>query len=97
MGEYQIGLNPPKNIALYCKEIDNFQNEIDSQLSQLFAQNLDGNYAVHYTHFNIYLPLSSCSPLHSLHLTLLDKNQKTVIPKTFNLVLLYTNKHECLR
>ena len=33
-GEYQTSLNqPPKKIALHCKEIDKFNNEIDSQPS----------------------------------------------------------------
>ena len=68
-GKYQTTLKPPpKKITLHCQEIDKFHNEIDSQPStQLFS--LDAaNYAVHYTPSPpIYLPLSSSSPLHSLH------------------------------
>ena len=97
-GKYQTNLKPPpKKITLHCKEIDNFHNEKNSQPStQLFSVDVDNN-AVHYTSPPIYFPLSSSSPHNSLHFTLLDENQKKVIPKTFNLVLLYNKKHECIQ
>ena len=74
-GEYQTSLKPPpKKITLHCEEIDKFHNEIDSQPStQLFSIDVKDDDEVHYTPSPIYLPLSSSSPLHSLHFTLLDE------------------------
>ena len=72
-------------------------------LQELFS--LDAN-TLHYEPFNLlYFPLiSPCgsargasSSINSLHLELLDENQKRLTPKTFNLILLYNNKDECLR
>ena len=49
--EYQTNLKPlPKKIVLYCEELDQFQNEIDSQPStQLFFVDVDKNNTVHHT------------------------------------------------
>ena len=60
-GEYQTNLKPPpKKIALYCEELDQFQNEIDSQPStRLFSVDVDKNNTVHYNHLPCtcrYLP-----------------------------------------
>ena len=56
-GEYQTNLKPPpKKIALYCEELDQFQNEIDSQPStRLFSVDVDKNNTVHYTSPPMYL------------------------------------------
>ena len=89
--------SPPKKITLCCKEIDQFQNEIDSQPSrQLFSIDVDKNNAVHYMqHLNpMSLPLSSSSIHYNLTLAFLDKNYQNVTPKAFNLVLVY-NRHVC--
>ena len=88
-GKYQTKLRPsPKKIALYCEKLDSLHNEIDSQPSmQLFFVDVKNN-TVHFPSPPIYLPLSSLTIHHSLHLTLLDENQKKVTPETFNLVLL---------
>ena len=93
-GEYQTNLKPPpKKIALYCEELDQFQNEIDSQPStQLFSVDVDKNNTVHYKPPPMYLLLSSSSPLHSLHLTLLDDENHQENPRSFNLVLLINDK-----
>ena len=92
-GEYQTNLKPPpKKIALHCEELDQFQNEIDSQPStQLFSVDVKNN-AVHYKPPHMYLPLSSSSPLHSLHFTLLDDENHQENPRLFNLVLLINDK-----
>ena len=97
-GKYQTNLKPPpKKFTLHFKEIDKFHNEKDSQpFTQLFSLDVDNN-AVHYTSPLTYFSLSSSSPHNRLHFTLLDENQKKVIPNTFNLVLLYSKKHECIQ
>ena len=96
-GEYQTKLKkPPERVHLHCAEIASLlHNHVDSQPStKLFS--LDAN-TLHHEPFNLtYFPLIS-SPINSLHFELLDKNQKRLTPKTFNLILLYNNKDKCLR
>ena len=96
-GEYQTKLKkPPEKVHLHCGEIASLlHNHVDGQPStKLFS--IDAN-TLHYEPFNlIHFPLLS-SPINYLHLELLDENQKQLTPKTFNLIILYNNKDECLR
>ena len=87
-GEYQTKLKPsPKKIDLYCEELASLHNQIDCQPStKLFS--LDAK-QLHYEPFNpIYLQLSA-PPIFSLHFTLVDENRNRLIPKTFNIIILY--------
>ena len=69
-----------KKIALYCEELDQFQNQINSQSSmRLFSVDVDNNNIVHYKPPHMYLLLSFSSFLHSLHLTLLEDKNYNII------------------
>ena len=94
-GSYKATLDtspPPKSLSLYCKQINNFKNELDGQSSSLLARMHVCNYRT--TFFPIHLVFLELD-IHQPHLDfkILHGNKNAVIPRTFYLQLLNKDEH----